>query len=85
MSREATYGEPERDVKMSSSEGVTLMVRFRGRARISESVRIGPFRFRVSEPLGRGRVWGSVGVRAGRRGWLSLGTPLGRARRRRWR
>ena len=63
------------------------MVRFRSRARISESVRIGPFRFRVSEPLGRGRVWGSVGVRAGRRGWLSLGTPLGRARGRgrRWR
>jgi hypothetical protein len=59
------------------------MVRFR--PRVSESIRIGPFRFRVSEPLGRGRAWGSVGVRAGRRAWLSLGTPLGggRGRRRR--
>ncbi len=31
------------------------------RTRVSESIRIGPFRFRLSEPLfGRGRVWGSV-------------------------
>ena len=63
------------------------MVRFRTRARVSESVRVGPFRFRLSEPLGRGRLWGSVGVRTGRRGWLSFGTPLGgdggRRRRRR--
>jgi hypothetical protein len=62
------------------------MVRFRTRARISESVKVGPFRFRLSEPLGRGRVWGSVGMRTGRRGWLSFGTPLGgggRQRRRR--
>ena len=55
------------------------MVRFRTRARVSESVRVGPFRFRLSEPLGRGRLWGSVGVRTGRRGWLSFGTPLGGA------
>ena len=66
------------------------MLRFRTRPRISDSVRIGPFRFRVSKPLGRrGRSWGSVGMRAGRRGWLSLSTPLGKAkasgRRRRWR
>jgi hypothetical protein len=66
------------------------MLRFRTRPRISDSVRIGPFRFRVSEPLGRrGRGWGSVGMRAGRRGWLSLSTPLGKAkargRTRRWR
>ena len=64
------------------------MLRFRTRPRISDSVRIGPFRFRVSEPLGRrGRGWGSVGMRAGRRGWLSWSTPLGRARsrKRRWR
>jgi hypothetical protein len=61
-------------------------MRFR-RTRVSESFRVGPFRVRLSEPLGRGRPWGSVGVRAGRGGWLSFGTPLGgrrqRARRRR--
>lgn len=46
--------------------------------RISESVKIGPFRVRVSAPLnGRGRVWGSAGVRTGRRGWLGVGAPLG--------
>ncbi len=57
------------------------MVRFRNSVRISDSVRIGPFRFRLSAPLGRrGRAWGSVGVRAGR-GWLSFGAPLGRGRR----
>jgi hypothetical protein len=65
------------------------MVSFRNRARVSDSVRIGPFRFRLSEPLGRrGRGWGSVGVRAGRRGWLSFAAPIGGARRRggrRWR
>jgi hypothetical protein len=76
---------------MAANEGVSSMVRFRIRPRVSESARIGPFRFRVSEPLGRGRVWGSVGLRAGRRGWLSLSTPLGKAkvkargRGRRWR
>ena len=47
------------------------------RSRLSESVKVGPFRFRVSEPLGRGRAWGSVGMRAGRRGWLRFSTPLG--------
>lgn len=58
-----------------------LMVRFRNRARISDSVRVGPFRFRISEPLGRrGRAWGSVGMRTGRRGWLSFSTSLGRKR-----
>jgi len=57
------------------------MVRFR--TRVSESVKVGPFRFRLSEPLGRrGRGWGSVGMRTGRRGWLSFGTPLGGTRRR---
>ncbi len=55
------------------------MVRFRTRARVSESVRVGPFRFRLSEPLGRGRLWGSIGVRTRRRGWLSFGAPLGGA------
>ena len=58
------------------------MARFRNRVRISDSVRVGPFRFRFSEPLGRrGRGWGSVGLRVGRRGWLSFATPLGRKRR----
>lgn len=59
------------------------MIRFRTRTRISESVRLGPIRFRVSEPLGRGRAWGSVGMRTGRRGWLSFSTPLGAAGRKR--
>ena len=56
------------------------MVRFR--TRMSETVKVGPFRFRLSEPLGRGRMWASLGTRVGRRGWLSFGTPLGGARRR---
>jgi hypothetical protein len=59
---------------------------FRIRSRVSESAKVGPFRFRLSEPLGRGRAWGSVGMRAGRRGWLRFSTPLGgnsRANRRR--
>lgn len=52
--------------------------------RISESVRVGPLRFRVSKPLtGRGRTWGSVGVRTGRRGYLSVSQPLTGSRRRR--
>jgi hypothetical protein len=60
------------------------MVRFRTRTRVSESVKVGPFRFRLSEPLGRrGRGWGSVGMRTGRRGWLSFSTPFGGRRRRR--
>jgi len=54
----------------------------RSRLRISESVRIGPFRFRVSAPLGKGRAWGSAGVRTGRRGWLGVSAPLGGRKRR---
>ena len=51
--------------------------------RISQSVRIGPFRFRVSTPLsGRGRTWVSAGTRTGRRGWTSISTPAGGRRRR---
>ena len=57
------------------------MVRFR--TRMSETVKVGPFRFRLSEPLGRGRTWGSVRVRAGRRGWFSFSTPFGGGGRRR--
>jgi hypothetical protein len=52
--------------------------------RISESVKVGPFRFRLSAPLnGNGRVWGSAGVRTGRRGWLGVSAPLGGKGRRR--
>ena len=46
------------------------------RARVSESVRIGPFRFKLSEPLGRGRVWGSATVGRGPFS-LRLSAPLG--------
>jgi hypothetical protein len=46
--------------------------------RISDSVKIGGFRVRVSAPLnGRGRPWLSVGTRVGRRGWFSVGGPAG--------
>jgi hypothetical protein len=51
--------------------------------RISESVKIGPFRVRVSKSLtGRGRTWVSAGARTGRRGWTTLSVPLGGRRRR---
>jgi hypothetical protein len=67
---------------VTETEEERSMVRFRNRVRISDSFRVGPFRFRLSEPLGRrGRAWGSVGVRAGRRGWLSFAAPLGGKRR----
>ena len=50
--------------------------------RISQSIKVGPFRVRLSAPLsGRGRVWGSVGTRTGRRGWTSVSRPLGGKRR----
>lgn len=50
------------------------------RARISQTVRLGPFRFRISVPLGRGRTYGSVSVRDGV-GRLGVSAPLGRRRR----
>jgi hypothetical protein len=50
--------------------------------RLSQSVRVGPFRFRVSAPLGRGRTWVSAGTRTGRRSWTSVSAPLGGRRRR---
>lgn len=50
------------------------------RARISQSVRLGPFRFRISVPLGRGRTYVSAGTRDGL-GWLGISAPLGRRRR----
>jgi hypothetical protein len=49
----------------------------RSRARLSESITVGPFRFRLSAPLGKGRVWGSASVRTGRRGRLGVSVPLG--------
>jgi hypothetical protein len=56
----------------------------RRRTRISQSLYLGPFRLRLSAPLGgRGRVWGSAGVRTGRRGWASVSAPLGARKRRR--
>jgi len=51
------------------------------RARVSESIKIGPFRFRLSEPLGRGRTWGSVTVGRGPFA-LRLSGPVGGKRRR---
>lgn len=49
--------------------------------RICQTVRFGPFRFRVSVPLGKGRkyVSGSVPDGIGR---LGVSVPLGRRRRR---
>ena len=58
------------------------MVRFRTRTRVSETVKLGPFRFRLSKPLGRGRMWGSIATRPWRRARLSFSTPLGGGRRR---
>lgn len=50
--------------------------------RVSQSVRVGPFRLRVSVPLGRGRTWVSAGTGT-RAGWTSAAVPLGGRRRRR--
>jgi predicted kinase len=56
----------------------------RSSLRVSETIRIGPFRIRLSAPLdGKGRAWGSAGVRAGRRGWLGVSAPLGGGKGRR--
>jgi hypothetical protein len=50
--------------------------------RISESVKIGPFRVRLGAPItGKGRARVSVGRRAGKRGWLSVSEPVGRRKR----
>jgi hypothetical protein len=66
------------------------MVRFRTRTRGSETVKVGPFRFKVKKPLGRGGLWSSAGTRPWRRARVGFSTPLGGARRRngrkrRWR
>lgn len=55
---------------------------FRFRIRLVERFRIGPFRVRLSEPVGRGRAWQSVSVG---RGLFSLreSGPVGGNHRRR--
>lgn len=51
--------------------------------RISDSVKLGPFRVRLSAPLtGRGRTWASVGTRTPF-GYLRLSKPVGRTAKRR--
>lgn len=52
------------------------------RARISESIKLGSFRFRLSEPVGRGQVWGSVSTGRGPFR-VRLAAPLGGKRRKR--
>jgi hypothetical protein len=52
--------------------------------RLSQSVRVGPFRLRLSVPLGRGKTWASIGTRTGA-GWTSVSAPVSRTRRGRWR
>ena len=55
----------------------------RRQTRISETIWLGLFRFRLSVPLfGRGRVWGSAGARTGRRSYTTVSAPLGRTQRR---
>lgn len=49
----------------------------RSRARVSESLIIGPFRFRLSAPLGKGQVWESASVKTGRRSRAGVSAPLG--------
>jgi hypothetical protein len=58
------------------------MVRFRTRSRGSETVKVGPFRFKVKKPLGRRGGWATAGTRPWRRGRVSFSAPLGGARRR---
>ena len=51
--------------------------------RLSDTVKVGPFRLRVSKPLtGRGSMWASVGTRTPF-GYLRLSKPVGRTARRR--
>jgi hypothetical protein len=52
------------------------------RARVRESVKIGPFRIGVSLPLGRGRARAYAGTRTGPF-WMGVSVPLGRRRHRR--
>ena len=55
----------------------------RRQTRISQTIWVGPWRFRLSVPLfGRGRVWGSIGARTGRRSYTTVSAPLGERQRR---
>ena len=49
--------------------------------RVSDSIRIGPIRIRLSASKNGLRL--TEGTRIGRRGWASLSQPLGGKRRRR--
>lgn len=49
--------------------------------RVSESVKIGPFRLRLSASKNGMRL--TEGTRVGRRGWASLSQPIGRKKRKR--
>jgi hypothetical protein len=50
--------------------------------RVSESIKIGPFRVRLSAPVsGKGRTRVSAGTRIGR-AWFSVSEPVGKRRRR---
>lgn len=50
--------------------------------RISESVKIGPFRIRLSAPVtGKGRARVSAGTRIGKRGWIGVSEPVGKRKR----
>ena len=50
--------------------------------RISDSFKVGGIRIKGSVPLnGRGRPWVSAGTRVGRRGWFSVGGPVGGSKR----
>lgn len=50
--------------------------------RISETVKIGPFRIRLSMPVtGKGRTRVSAGTRIGR-AWIGVSEPAGKRRKR---
>jgi hypothetical protein len=66
------------------------MVRFRARTRVSQTVKAGPYRFKIRKRLGRGGLRSSAGTRPWRCARLSFSPPLGASRRRngrkrRWR
>jgi hypothetical protein len=58
------------------------MVRFRTPTRASQTVKVGPFNFKVAKRLGRGGMRASAGTRPWRRARFSVKAPLGGARRR---
>jgi hypothetical protein len=52
------------------------------RLRVSQSFYIGPFRFRVSVPLGKGRTWVGASTRD-RIGRIGVSAPVGGKRKKR--